>query len=129
MARPVHIPKCRLNTNTLTKPQLHTLGHYLILILKNVCLYCDPNHFLIILTHTFRPDDTGGSLFGLTDQYRRVTKFGVSLSKLTNSKYYRANLYWTDNGRVSLAFLLILLWLTAKYNYFAIDWYALFLLW
>ena len=48
-----------------------------------------------------RPDDIGGSIFGLTDQYRRVTKFGIELNKLTNSKYYRANLYWTENGRVS----------------------------
>ena len=47
-----------------------------------------------------RPDDVGGSLFGLVDQYRRITKFGVDVSKLTNSKYYRASLYWTEPGQV-----------------------------
>ena len=42
----------------------------------------------------FRPDGAGGVLFGITDQLRRKTRFGIEYLKLSSSNKYRINLLW-----------------------------------
>ena len=42
----------------------------------------------------FRPDGAGGVLFGITDQMRRKTRFGIEYLKLSSSNKYRINLLW-----------------------------------
>ena len=62
---------------------------------KQHCL----NIELIAINYIFRPESVGGQVFGITDQYRKILKFGLDLEKLNNG-LFKANLYWTDTVRL-----------------------------